>query len=75
MTVYVYITSPHAEVLQIINDDREDKGTRANIIRVRKKTKAFQIARCLITCKVISDDREDKDNNKDDKDKDDRDKG
>ena len=47
------------------------------MIRVRKK-KNFPDSKMPKTCKVISDDREDKDegdNNKDDKDKDDRDKG
>ena len=44
-TVFVYITSPHAEDLQ--NNQSLTGRTRANMIRVRKKTKAPQIARCL----------------------------
>ena len=44
----------------------------------QKKNKSFPDSKMPKTCKVISDDREDKDegdNNKDDKDKDDTDKG
>ena len=44
----------------------------------QKKNKSFPDSKMPKTCKVISDDREDKDegdNNKDDKDKDDRDRG
>ena len=70
MTVYVYITSPHAEDLQNNQWWQGGQGDKGKYDKGQKKNKS--------TSRVINDDREDKDegdNNKDDKDKGDKDTG